>query len=98
MSRHHASSLEASSTRTAGLSAARARSYCAAEASIVTGSLTVMASATAVNASWAGPASSRPLSGRCGPTMYCLFYTSDAAADLPCVELGGLPTLKKNNN
>ena len=69
MSRHHASSLEASTTRTAGLSAPRARSYWAAETSMVTGSLTVIASATAANASCAGPAPSRQLSGRCGQTM-----------------------------
>ena len=28
----------------------------------------------------------------------CLLYTSDAADDLPCVDLGGRPILKKKNN
>ena len=30
------------------------------------------------------------------PFCYCLLYTSDAADDLPCVDLGGRRIIKKN--
>ena len=29
--------------------------------------------------------------------VFCLLYPSDAAADLPCVDLGGRRTIKKKN-
>jgi hypothetical protein len=66
VSRAQASLLLSSTTRTAAGRCARAFSYCAAEAPTVTGSLAAIAVATAANASCAGLAPRRQLSGRSG--------------------------------
>jgi hypothetical protein len=66
MSRIQASSVASSTTRTCGGRARRAASSWPAEAVTVTGSQATIASATAANASWAGRAPSRQVSGRSG--------------------------------
>ena len=68
-SRIHESSLETSTTRIDGASIARQDSKPASEAPTVTGSLALIASATAANASRAGPAPRRQLSGRSGHSI-----------------------------
>src|SRR5680860_1765930 len=55
---------------------------------------------TGPNASWDGPASDHParwLNRTAGPDRAegCLLYTSDAADDLLCVDLGGRRIIKK---
>ena len=69
MSRIQASSVESSTTRIEGESIARQCSNWASETAIVTGSETLIASATAAKASCAGSAASRQLSGRCGQAI-----------------------------
>jgi hypothetical protein len=66
MSRIQASSVDISRTRTDGGSIDLQRSNWRSEAATVTGSETLIASATAENASWAGRPCSRQLSGRSG--------------------------------
>jgi len=69
MSRIHASSVESSTTRTSAGSIERARSNCSSSAPTVTGSEATIASATATNASCAGSAPCRQLSGRRGQAI-----------------------------
>ena len=69
MSRIQESSVVSSTTRIEGDSTERQWSNCASETAIVTGSLTLIASATAANASCAGLAPQRQLSGRSGQAI-----------------------------
>ena len=79
ISRIQASFVLISTTRTAALRAARAREYCCAETTLLTGSYSAIVFATVANTCCAGAPLSRQLSGRSGQTIQTCAWGAHSA-------------------